>query len=84
MPKPVDPELRSILADNIQILLDKKGLNAQSLALLCGCNPSVFTHIKNQNSGASIDRLGQIAPHLGVQPWELLHPTLHRQPKPGK
>lgn len=64
--------LRRVLADNVDRERKKRGLTQPQLAKKAGMAQSHISRIINARSGATIDRLAQLAHTFGMEPAQLL------------
>jgi len=65
-------DLRAVVAQNIRVVAEARGLGLNALADFAGVSRSQLFNVLNGKSSASLDWLSRLAEALGVEPWELL------------
>lgn len=72
--------LRKIVARNLRMLREARGLGQVELADIAGLDRSYISRIEGGKAGVSIDKLDNLSDALGVAPWEMLHPLTTAKP----
>jgi DNA-binding Xre family transcriptional regulator len=68
----LDKGLRSVVADNVQRLMQGKIDSATALAKEAGVGRRTVDRLLDCNTAANLDTLQAVAAALNVQPWELV------------
>ncbi|MBS0642239.1 MAG: helix-turn-helix transcriptional regulator [Proteobacteria bacterium] len=67
-------EIRRILARNVRLLREEKGLSQRELARLAGLSQKYIWEIEVGAKNVTLDRISELARHLGMTELELLTP----------
>ena len=72
----MDPAaLRSLLAENLRVLAEERGVTFNALADFAGVSRAQLFAVLAETTGPTVDWLAKIAAALEVEPWQLLAPV---------
>ena len=67
-------DLRAVLATNVRVLAESRGMTLNALADFAGVSRSQLFNVLACASSPSLDWIARLALALEVEPWELLVP----------
>lgn len=65
-----------LLVENIRTLLNRRGIEAQALAMWCGHKPAWISKVLKQERGVQVKDLGKIADFFGLTVAQLFQPGI--------
>lgn len=70
----------NIIARNLRVLRQARGLKQIELSVIAGVDRSYITRLESGKANVSIKKLDRLADTLGVASWEMLHPETKAKP----